>query len=182
MVQLKTKDSMADSFPNCWTRASCCFSRMFFWYHCRHEGASRIFCGEVASEVSLLKRWMAIEQAEEAPKKRKAESLEGPDWTSRYCAMAAVTAWHDDLGSWFLRMLPSYVVFGTWFKIYSHEKSEYLVFCIKVIRSRLFWYDLSEDFQCSDLLRIHQSYHMTMVAMFPEVLWMPLRTRLPWNL
>jgi len=40
---------------------------------------------------------MAIEQAEEAPKKRKAESLEGPDWTSRYCAMAAVNRHESEL-------------------------------------------------------------------------------------
>ncbi len=53
--------------------------------------AYRIFGGG-CSEVSPLKTWMATEQAEEAPKKRKAESLEGPDWTSRYCVMAAVTA------------------------------------------------------------------------------------------
>lgn len=109
--------------------------------------------------------------------------------------------WHDDLGSWFPRMLPSYVVFETWLKIYSPEKSEYLVFCIKIIRSCLIWYnlfldkttyDLSEDFKCSDLLHIHQSSHMR--SRFykdngddcddgdPEVLWMPLRTGLLWSL
>ena len=92
MVQLKTKTSMADSFPNCWTKGILffCFKNVFLiplWPWRRIE-----FWGGSCSEVSPLKCWMAIEQAEEAPKKRKAESLDGPDWTSRYCAMAAVTA------------------------------------------------------------------------------------------
>lgn len=51
----------------------------------------------------------------------------------------ALAPWHDDLGSWFLGMLPTYVVFGTWDLRYTaKKKSEYLAFCIRVTRSRLF--------------------------------------------
>eukprot|EP00434_Breviolum_minutum_P016538 symbB.v1.2.014578.t1/scaffold1069.1/size140053/2 len=58
------------------------------------------------SDHLLKLRALLTPKAEEAPKKRKAESLEGPDWTSRYCVVDAA-AHRTPLESLAVRLAPS---------------------------------------------------------------------------